>query len=550
MADDKEFEEAMARNPHLREYVNSLDVGRPEFHVQLERTMKTTDYPNIMYPVGDPIFIHIVRRKGENEIQYHAVEPKMTPHEMELLNKVSDSLIKIAHTMDTSETTEDISDILIKLMNDIVLVDGKAMTDTGKESLVGGLMARFSKTETISMTRDQYDKVKYFLIRERVGYGVLEPLLRDPYIEDIHCIGVSRVYTIHKIYELVMTNIIFNTDLQLDKYVFETSERVERPVSEASPVVDAIMPDGSRVNILYGREISLEGSSFTIRKFSKVPVSVTQLINWGTFPAELAAYMWLCLENGMSVFICGETASGKTTTLNAMSTFIKPTAKIYSVENTPEVTMPHPVWQHLVTRESGKDTDVTMMDLLVAALRSRPNYVVVGEIREKEGNVAFQAMQTGHPVISTFHAGDPHKMIQRVTSHPISVPIAAVDNLNVVLIQQAVYMGRRFVRRVLSVTELIKYYDEIGKVGTATAFEWIPANDEFAFLGWKNSYIMEEKVARMLGYSDLRMIYDEITLRATILKKMVDNRIFNYFDVWEVIKAYYFQGKEGLPFRI
>ena len=551
MGDDREFQDAMERNPHLKEYIDSLDYDTPEFFVQLDRSLKKVDYPNVIYPVGDPIFIHILRRKGENEVQYIAVEPKMSPRETEILNDVSDKLITIAHTMDTSDTSEDISEVLVKLMNDIVVVDGKDMSSEGKQKgRLEKLMAQMGSKDKIKMSLKEYDKVKYYLIRERVGYGILEPLLRDPYIEDIHCIGVSRVYTIHKIFELVMTSIVFNTDLQLDKYVFDASERVERPVSEAHPVVDAIMPDGSRVNFLYGREISLEGSSFTIRKFSKVPLSVTQLINWHTFTPELAAYMWLCLENGMSVFVCGETASGKTTTLNALSTFIKPVAKIYSVENTPEVTMPHPVWQHLVTRESGKDTDVGMMDLLVAALRSRPNYIIVGEIREKEGNIAFQAMQTGHPVVSTFHAGDPHKMIQRITSDPINVPIAAVDNLNVILIQQAVYMGKSFVRRVLSVTELIKYYDEIGKIGTATAFNWIPSNDEFAFLGWKNSYIMEEKIARMLGYDDLRKIYDEIALRAEILNKMIENKIFNYFDVWEVVKAYYFHGVDGLPFRV
>ena len=550
MGDNREFEEAMDRNPHLRQYIEALDIERPEFFVQLGRELKSSDYPNIMYPVGDPIFIHILRRAGENEVQYIAVEPKMTPRETDLLNSVSDKLIRIAHTMDTSETTEDIADILVKLMNDIVSVDGKSVSEDKNKGFFENMLGQFGKSDKLEMTRQEYDKVKYYLIRERVGYGILEPLLRDPYIEDIHCIGVARVYTIHKIFELVMTSIVFNTDLQLDKYVFESSERVERPVSEAHPVVDAIMPDGSRVNFLYGREVSLEGSSFTIRKFSKVPISVTQLINWHTFTPELAAYMWLCLENGMSVFICGETASGKTTTLNACCAFIKPVAKIYSVENTPEVTMPHPVWQHLVTRESGKDTDVGMMDLLVAALRSRPNYIIVGEIREKEGNIAFQAMQTGHPVLSTFHAGDPHKMIQRITNDPINVPIAAVDNLNVILIQQAVYMGRKFVRRVLSVTELIKYYDEIGKVGTGTAFNWVATTDEFAFLGWKNSYILEEKIARMLGYEDVRDIYKELTLRATILQKMIDNNIFNYFDVWEVIKSYYFHGKDGLPFKV
>jgi flagellar protein FlaI len=551
MPDEKEFAEAQARNPHLREYLASKGMEKPDFYVQLDRSLKDLEFPNVMYPVGDPIFIHVLRKHGENETQYVAVEPQLTPHETEMFNKISDELIKIAHTMDTSETTEDLSDILVRLMNDLVNIDGKSVGEGQKKGPIEGLMSQVSGGGgRINMTQPEYDKIKYFLIRERVGYGILEPLLRDPYIEDIHCVGVSRVYTIHKIFEMVATNIIFNTDLQLDKYVFASSERVERPVSEAYPVVDAIMPDGSRANFIYGREVSLEGSSFTIRKFSKVPISITQLINWHTLTAELAAYMWLCLENGMSMFICGETASGKTTTLNAVSTFIKPDAKVYSVENTPEVTMPHPAWQHLVTRESGKDTDVTMMRLLIAALRSRPNYIIVGEIREKEGNIAFQAMQTGHPVMSTFHAGDPHKMIQRMTGHPINVPISAIDNLNVVLIQQAVYLHGKFVRRVLSVTELIKFYDELGKVGTATVFEWVPATDEFGFLGWHNSYILEEKIARLLGYKDVREIYTELTFRANVLNKMIEEGIFNYFDVWEIVKSYYYKGKEGLPFSV
>jgi archaeal flagellar protein FlaI len=551
MADDKEFQEAQERNPHLREYLATKSFDKPKFFVQLDRKLKDEEFPNIIYPVGDPIFIHILRRPGENEVQYIAVEPQMTPRETELFNKISDQLIRIAHTMDTSDTTEDLSDILVKLMNDLVTVDGKVIANFDqKKSFIESLVARFSQSGRINMSQVEYDKIKYFLIRERVGYGILEPLLRDPYIEDIHCVGVSRVYTVHKIFEMLATSIIFNNDLQLDKYVFDSSERVERPVSEAKPIMDAIMPDGSRVNFIYGREVSLEGSSFTIRKFSKVPISITQLVNWHTMPPELAAYLWLSIENGMNVFICGETASGKTTTLNAISAFIKPDAKVYSVENTPEVTMPHATWQHLVTRESGKETDVTMMSLLVAALRSRPNYIIVGEIREREGNIAFQAMQTGHAVMSTFHAGDPHKMIQRMTGHPINVPLPAIDNLNIVLIQQAVYMHGQFVRRVLSVTELIKYYDELGKVATATVFEWVPSTDEFGFLGWHNSYILEEKVARQLGYKDVRGIYDEVTVRATIINRMIEHKIFNYFDVWEVVKSYYYKGKAGLPFGV
>jgi flagellar protein FlaI len=549
MPDVKEFKEAQARNAHLVEYLKKKGVEEPDFYVQLDRSLRDIEYPNVIYPVGDPIFIHIRRKPGENERQYHAVEPQMTPREQEMFDKIMDELIKLAHTMDSSDTSEDLSDVLVKLMNGLVEVKGKKL-ETVEEKGIFTPLRKMLAEKKINMNEREYEKIKYFLIRERVGYGMLEPLLRDPYIEDIHCIGVSRVYVVHKIFEMVPTSIVFTSDLQLDKYVFSSTERVERPVSEAHPVVDAIMPDGSRANFIYGRECSLEGSSFTIRKFSKVPISITQLVNWHTFTSQLAAYLWLCLENGMSIFICGETASGKTTTLNASAAFIKPDAKVYSVENTPEVTMPHPTWQHLVTRESGKETDVTMLDLLVAALRSRPNYIIVGEIREKEGNIAFQAMQTGHPVMSTFHAGDVKKMIQRLTGHPINVPIASIDNLNVVLIQQAVYLNGKFQRRVLSVTELIRYYDEFGKVGTAGVFEWIPSTDEHIFNGWFNSYILEEKVARLLGYKDTRDIYKELTLRQKVIDRMIEEKIFNYFDVWEIVKSYYYQGADSLPFAV
>ena len=147
--------------------------------------------------------------------------------------------------------------------------------------------------------------------------------------------------------------------------------------------------------------------------------------------------------------------------------------KVYTVENTPEITIPHPIWQHLVTRESGEKTDVAMFDLLLASLRSRPDYIIVGEIRGKEANITFQAMQTGHPVISTFHAGSVHSMIQRLTGDPINIPIAFMDNLNVVLIQSAVYVNGRVERRVLSITELLRYNDEVGKVLTKEVLNFI-----------------------------------------------------------------------------
>lgn len=535
----KDFSKAQADYIHLREYVKKITptLGEPEWHEALDRGMKGQEFPNIIYPVGDPLFIHIYRKKGES-IKYHVIEPVMDEETLKLHDKAMDKMIDIANRLPVPDKIEEAEPVLLELLDQVIEVDAhptKVKQMTSNKVLV---------------TDPQYQTIKYFLLRNRVGYSKLEPLFLDPYLEDIHCTGVGSITSVHKIFEMVHTNITFSNDLELNKYMLETSERVERPVSDAHSVVDAIMPDGSRVNFIYGREVSLEGSSFTVRKFSEVPVSVTQIVDWGTMSAEVGAYLWLCLENGMNVFVCGETASGKTTTLNASCVFIKPDSKIYTVENTPEVTMPHDTWQHLVTREAGKETDVTMFDLLIAALRSRPNYIIVGEIRGAEGNVAFQAMQTGHPVISTFHAGSVHTMIQRLTGEPINVPIAFIDNLNVVLIQQAVYRNGHFVRRVLSVTEIERYYDLANKVITRQVFSWDPVSDEHRFRGLYNSFLLEKKIAKILGYEDTRDIYKELDRRRRIIEKMVENKLFNYFDVWEMIKKFSVEGEEGLPFRI
>jgi archaeal flagellar protein FlaI len=533
----EDFTEAVAKFPHLALYLQdiSAEMPEPKWVVKLERNMKTST-PNFLYPVGDPIFIHVFRKPGEHT-QYNVVEPRLTDELMRLHDQIVDRMVEHAHKYAVPNKIEEAGDIIRKIYDEVVKV--------GEPNAI----VKFVENK-IMLTEEQYNEIWYFIYRNRVGYGKLEPLFYDPNLEDIHCTGVGKVKTIHKMFEMVYTNVEFKDDLELNKYILDASERVERPVSDAHSVVDAIMPDGSRVNFIYGRELSLEGSSFTIRKFSETPVSITQIVNWKTMSAEVAAYLWLCLENGMNIFVCGETASGKTTTLNATAAFIKPNDKIFSVENTPEVTMPHETWQHLVTRESGKATDVTIFDLLIAALRSRPNYIIVGEIRGAEGNVAFQAMQTGHPVMSTFHAGNPHTMIQRLTGHPINVPIASIDNLNVVLIQQAVNQGGHFVRRVLSITEIERYYDAEKKVITREVFSWESVTDAHRFRGLYNSYVLEKKIASLRGYADTREIYKEMELRTRIIQKMIENQIFDYFQVWNVLKKFNEEGVKGLPFTV
>ena len=531
--------EAMAKFPHLRRYVSEIQktMGTPDYYVELDRSLKGTSNPNLIYGVNDPMFIHIYKEEGKGTI-YNVVEPRVKEEEQKIFEEVMERLIELAHKYPVPENVLEIGPVLLKLYDEVVTVT------SGSGSFLDRMKGK------IVLTKEQYETVKYYIIRNRVGYAKLEPIFFDQYIEDIHCTGVGNINMIHKIFDMVHTNISFPTDLELNRYIIEVSERVERPTSEAKPVVDAMMPDGSRVNFIYGREVSLEGSSFTIRKFAEVPVSVTQVINFKTISAEIAAYLWLALENGMNLFVCGETASGKTTTLNAISTFIKPDDKVYTVENTPEVTMPHETWQHLVTREAGKETDVTYQDLLIASLRSRPNYIIVGEIRGAEGAIAFQAMQTGHPVMSTFHAGSIKSLIQRLTGDPINVPIAFIDNLNIGLIQMAVSHGGKFVRRVLSITEIERYYEPENKMITREVFSWDSVDDKQVFRGLYNSYILEKKIAMMIGFKDTREIYTEMNKRKVILEQMIAHKIFNYFDVWEIIKNYHINGESALPFQI
>jgi flagellar protein FlaI len=528
------FDIALRSYPHLRAYIDEIarTTGTPSYHTELSFELKKESGSlNILYPVGDQLFVHAYRDE-KGKANYHVVEPELDDKTLKILEKVLDRMIEIIHRLPVPKEDMDIVSHISTLLNKIVSISTfKTVAGLGMNRIL--------------VTPEQYVIIKYFLLRNLVGFSKLEPLLNDPYIEDIHCTGIGNVKLVHKIFGMMYTNIKFPEDISINKYMLETSERVERPVSNSRPVVDAIMPDGSRVNFIFGRDISREGSSFTIRKFSEVPISIINLCDFNTISDEIAAYLWLIIEAGMNIFICGETASGKTTTLNATSVFISPDKKVYTVENTPEVTLPHKTWQHLVTREAGKDTDVDMFDLLLAALRSRPDYVIVGEIRGKEGNVAFQAMQTGHPVMSTFHAGSVHSMVQRLTGHPIDVPISFVDNLNVVLIQQTVSVNNQLVRRVLSVSEIERYYDVENKVVSRRVFVWDRFTDNFYFSGYHNSYILEKKVAPKLGI-DANEIYNELERRAEIISKMRQGKIFNYYEVWRYVKLFYQKGVSAM----
>jgi flagellar protein FlaI len=537
------LEEALRNNPHLREYIAEFraKTGKtPDFHLNLSRDMAELEYPNILYPVGDPIFVHIYG--DEQGKRYYAIEPKLNEKEEKKYEKILHAILEKAPLEPVPKDDNELKQTILNLMS-------KCTNVNSRRSTIAKIFG--FRTNKIPVSKEEREKFLYYIERDIIGNSLLEPVIRDPYIEDVHGIGTQNIFLIHKVFGLIETNIRFKDDFALHTFLRNISERIGRPVSEARPIVDATMPDGSRINIVFSDDVSKRGSSFTMRKFQEVPISITQLIKWGTISAEIGAYLWLCLENGMSVFVCGETASGKTTALNAALAFINPASKVLTAEDTAEVKAPHKVWQQLLTRESGpEEARVDMFSLLKTALRSRPNYIIVGEIRGKEGSVAFQAMQTGHPVMATFHASSVKKMIQRFIGDPINVPVTFIDNLNVCLILQAVYRKGKFLRRCTSVEEIEGYYADAGGVVTRAVFEWDPAVDKHIFRGMNNSYILENKIAEKAGYLDKREIYEELLLRAKILEEMIARDIVDYDHVLEIIVAYYKHGLDGLPFPL
>jgi flagellar protein FlaI len=254
----------------------------------------------------------------------------------------------------------------------------------------------------------------------------------------------------------------------------------------------------------------------------------------------MAAYLWMLLGAGMNCFVVGETASGKTTTLNAMTTCMQADSKIISIEDTPELQVPHKNWLREVTRGSGDggSSDVTMFDLLKAALRQRPDEIIIGEIRGAEGNIAFQAMQTGHPAMATFHAASVEKLIQRLTGDPINVPKTYIDNLNLVVIQNSVNVpGKGMARRITSINEIVGYDPSSQAFSFIETFQWDASKDVFKFTGKNNSYLLENKIApkRGLPQNKRRRIYKELDRREKILGKIHDAGVLGFYELFQMM---------------
>lgn len=535
---------------HLHEYLHTLPLGKvgvPTYYPQLARELADLRHRNLIYPVGHDLFVHILEDPEDARDYYVMIEPAFDADLGSLVSQVEQAIVNRVDVLASLKSSDERANALLNLVEEVcVVADPRKVAQHRRPPAAAASSA--GQHSHVWVTPKQLEALKYVIVRDRAGTGVLEPLIQDPNIEDISCSGIGPIFIEHRMFGGLKTTFEFRNAQQLDQFVLRLAETVKRPASDRVPIRDSTLPDGSRINLVYGGEVSKRGSNFTIRKFTATPLSVLELVERGALDYRIVAYLSLVVGDGMSVFVCGETASGKTTLLNAITTFIAANARIVTIEDTPELQVPHPNWVRETVRDASEEQDgaaVDMFGLLKAALRQRPNAILVGEIRGEEGHTAFQAMQAGHAVMATFHAADLDKLIQRITGRPIEVPNAYLDNLNVVVFARAVRLPNgKFARRVTSVSEIIGYDAYSDSFDSVEVFTWNPIEDSFEFPGYQNSYVLEEKIAPRRGIhpANRRAIYGEIARRAELFEKLYARGVKGFHDLFAALASAQQQG--------
>jgi archaeal flagellar protein FlaI len=479
-------------------------------------------------------YVRITYHNTRNEYLYEVIEPPLSPIERDLTERLRVVLV------DEFEPLPEI-DPETKRRELRKMVDNKLQEwELGPGPTTKG-------------------RILYHLERDFIGYGIVDVPMTDTEVEDISCDGVGiPLYIYHRKYGSIRSNLKFQDSKQLDDYVIWLAQRSGKHISVASPILDATVPDGSRLQATLGTHVTKRGSSFTIRRFRDNPFTPVDLLKFKTMSPEMMAYLWIAIENGQSMMVCGGTASGKTTTLNATLLFIPPQMKIVSIEDTRELNLPHENWVPSLTRAgfgaknltSGKAPgEIDMFDLLAAALRQRPQYLMVGEVRGAEAFIVFQAMATGKTCYTTFHAESVSAMVHRMENPPITLPRSLVSALNLVLLQRQVKVGTKMTRRVQSLTEIVGLDPETNELITNSVYSWNPADDTFLYSG--HSYVYE-RVAMMKNLT-MKEMEREVRNRAEMLDYLVyrDSQAtrlkpFTHRDVGQLVAFYYKEPERAL----
>ncbi|GAB7016634.1 type II/IV secretion system ATPase subunit [Methanogenium cariaci] len=448
------------------------------------------------YWLTEPFSSVRISALDDGDIRYLITEPKLTEKELIVLEEVYERLRAVL-VYDTPTKRREVS-------------------------LDAARVKKIIKSFVPEITEERSDVLIYYLGRNFTGYGKLDPLMHDEMIEDITCNGADTlVYVYHRKYANLPTNLRFENQ-ELNKYALKLAQKADKQISLTTPLIDAALPEGSRAQITYSDIVSSKGSSFTIRRFQADPMTPVDLLTYGTYDENLLAYIWLAVENGKSIIVVGGTASGKTSTMNAISFFIPPNAKIVSLEDTREIQIPNQNWLPMKTRESGLNLskgDVDLFSLLKSSLRQRPEYIIVGEVRGKEAQTLFQAMNTGHTTFSTLHAGGVKEAVNRLTHDPINVPTAMFGALDLMVIQSLQYVEGRGIRRCLSLNEV---YVEEGVIGWNPLFVWDPHTDTFQRTDTSSRVL--DRIAYSHGWSE-EDIQKNLHMRAKTLRNMTQEQI-------------------------
>jgi len=477
---------------------------------------------DVKYPLIPPFaYAHIKWDPQIKQLKYIVQEPELSDDEVKTLNRISSALIDLIEVGLTS-----------------IKASGKATEYLEKQ------IKKVLKELGINLTPDQYIRMMYYIYRDFIGLNEIEPLLQDPYIEDIGCDGLEvPIYIVHRKYGSMKSNVVFNKLETLREFVVKLSERCGRYVSYAEPILDGTLPDGSRVNATLAGDVATRGPTFSIRKFTEKPFSPINQIDLKTASPLTMAYFWYIIESGVSLLVSGGVATGKTSFLNTISMFIPPESKIVSIEDTRELRLPHEHWIPSVTRlgfgiplpTGEKYGEVTLFDLLKGSFRQNPDYVIVGEVRGKEAYVMFQGMSSGHPSLSTFHAGSVDTVIKRLTTPPIELSASLVESLDAIVIMIHAKQKGESARRIKEVDEIISVDQATLDAETFRTIEWDPKHDTYSFN--KNSPLLK-KIAHNKG-TTIEEVWKEIARRAAILEWMHKNGIEDYIDVCKTINEYY-----------
>ena len=481
------------------EFLSELNSETPKGSKTLEK-----------YPLKAPFsYANILQDQDTGSISYQVDEIKLNQSEQIIYNQL---YRLIEENLDSPENIE--KDFgFMSFVNKILKENEKIFQDQPLASI---------------------EKVKYYLERDIDGFGTIDPIMNDPNIEDISCSGIlTPVYVWHRKYDSIPCNVNFENE-KLNSFVSRIVFRAGKHISSAHPISDLALQGNHRISVLYQKEVTPKGTSFTIRKFKQDPYSVVDLILFGTISVDIAAYLWMLMEEKMSIMVIGSTGSGKTTILNAITGLVNPEYKIFSVEDVAEINIKHENWFSLVSRVGfGNDGEgeIGLYDLIKSGVRHRPDYIVVGEIRGSEAYVMFQAMATGHGGLCTMHADSLESASKRLQQKPMDIPASYMALMNcAIIIRRVKGQDGKSIRRAISVQE-IKTSDSFHNT-----FRWDPKSDYF--IPQLEDSEMLGRISTQTG-KPMNEILEEFERRKIILQWLVQRGERAYDKVAEIIGKYY-----------